>query len=408
MSTTHDIKLDLADTGEQLERLRLQHERDYLALDVLYRLSIACRSLATDREIFDLLCRELRSVFALDSCYIALCDLERPAVFRTALLYDEGLVEYRQNVEYGPISERMIGERVPILIGDLDDMRSTLNQHPTTFGNTAKLSRAWMGVPLQLDQDTLGVIALQSYTPNIFTKADHELLQRIGQVVAVALENANLIQHQRKLSHELAARVAARTEELAALSAITAEMVLQQPLPALLDQALARILPLLDVKAGNVRLYDQERGTLVLQAQRGLMPDDARAVAEIPVEGSHFGTIVRENRPLVIEHDLIQYALRKTPSPFDSLLGIPLRIGEQVIGSMALLDVKARTFESRQIDLAQLIGNQLAIASASARSASLARSARSAMRPIHRSICACCWTRSIRRCAISCSSMPSS
>src|SRR6266545_4222138 len=367
MSTTHDIKLDLADTGEQLERLRLQHERDYLALDVLYRLSIACRSLATDREIFDLLCRELRSVFALDSCYIALCDLERPAVFRTALLYDEGLVEYRQNVEYGPISERMIRERIPILIDDLNEMRSTLNQHPTTFGNTAKLSRAWMGVPLQLDQDTLGVIALQSYTPNIFTKADHELLQRIGQVVAVALENANLIQHQRKLSDELAARVAARTEELAALSAITAEMVLQQPLPALLDQALARILPLLDVKAGNVRLYDQERGTLVLLAQRGLMPDDARAVAEIPVEGSHFGTIVRENRPLVIEHDLIQYALRKTPSPFDSLLGIPLRIGEQVIGSMALLDVKARTFESRQIDLAQLIGNQLAIAITNAR-----------------------------------------
>jgi len=367
MSTTHDIGSELIHTDEQLERLRLQHERDRQAFDVVYRLSIACRSVATGREIFDVLCRELRSIFPLDSCFIALCDLERPDVFRTVLLYDEGLLEYKENVEFGPITERMIRERVPILIDDLEEMRSALNQRQTTFGNTAKLSRAWMGVPLQLDQSTLGVIALQSYTPNIFTTADHELLQRIGQVVAVALENANLIQHQRKLSDELAGRVAARTEELAALSAITAEMVLQQPLPALLDQALTRILPLLDVKAGNVRLLDRERAVLVLLAQRGLMPDDARAVPEIPVEGSHFGAIVRENRPLVIEHDLIQYALRKTPSPFESLLGIPLRIGDQVIGSMALLDVKARTFESRQIDLAQLIGNQLAIAITNAR-----------------------------------------
>ena len=54
----------------------------------------------------------------------------------------------------------------------------------------------------------------------------------VHQMVAVALENANLIQHQRNLSDELAARVSARTEELAALSAIAAEMVLQQPLPA--------------------------------------------------------------------------------------------------------------------------------------------------------------------------------
>src|SRR5204862_5666685 len=70
----------------------------------------------------------------------------------------------------------------------------------------------------------------------------------------------------------------------------------------------------------------------------------------------------RENRPLLIELDLVEYALRKAPSIFESLLGLPLRIGDHAIGTMALLDVKPRGFESQQIDLAQLIGNQLAIA----------------------------------------------
>ena len=170
----------------------------------------------------------------------------------------------------------------------------------------------------------------------------------------MALENANLIQHQRNLSDELAARVSARTEELAALSAIAAEMVLQQPLPALLDRVLARTLPLLGAAAGNVRLFDRDRDALVLLAQRGLPPDDARAVAEIPVSASLFGSIVRDNQPLVIERDLSEVALRKGPSAFESLLGIPLRIGERVIGTMALLDTQPRAFAAQQIDLAQV------------------------------------------------------
>jgi GAF domain-containing protein len=367
MSTSHDITPEPARIDTQIEQLRRQQDRDRRALDLIYGVSVACQGLTSDRAIFDVLCRELCAVFPLDSCYIALCDVGRTDAFRTALLYDEGLVEYEENAEFGPITAGMIRDRVPVLIPDLDERRDLSGQHATTFGNTTKLSRAWMGVPLQLGPDTLGVIALQSYTPAIFTLDDLDLLHRIGQVVAVALENANLIQHQRALSDALAARVNARTEELAALGAITAEMVLQQPLPALLDKALARILPLLDVQAGNVRLYDRQRGTLVLLAQRGLPPGDVRADPEVPVQGSHFGSIVRDNRPLVIERDLVQYALRKTPSQFESLLGLPLKIGDQVIGSMALLDVKPRAFEPQQIDLAQLIASQLAIAVTNAR-----------------------------------------
>ena len=67
-------------------------------------------------------------------------------------------------------------------------------------------------------------------------------------------------------------------------------MVLQQPLPSLLERTLARVLPLLDVRAGNVRLYNRERGTLVLLTQIGLPKGDARSVDEVPVDGSRIGS----------------------------------------------------------------------------------------------------------------------
>ncbi|HEX5692526.1 MAG TPA: GAF domain-containing protein, partial [Roseiflexaceae bacterium] len=210
MTSFSKINSEAWNADERLAHLHDEQMRDRRALDLLYRVGMACQNMNSDRAIFDILLRELQTVFALDSCYIALCDLDRPNMFRTALLFDEGQIEYVEGTEFGPITERMIRERIPLLIGDLNELRSTLDQYPTTFGNTQKLSRAWMGVPLLLDEGALGVIALQSYTPFQFTVDDHELLQRIGQVVAVALENANLIQHQRNLSDELAVRVSAR------------------------------------------------------------------------------------------------------------------------------------------------------------------------------------------------------
>jgi phosphoserine phosphatase RsbU/P len=175
-------------------------------------------------------------------------------------------------------------------------------------------------------------------------------------------EITEALEQQRRLSGELAERVEARTDELDALSAIAGEMVLRQPLPALLDRVLARVLPLLRAAAGNVRLYDREQGTLRLLAQRNIPPDDPRAAPLVPVDGSRLGSIVRDNRPLVVERDLAQQAFYKTPSRFESLLGVPLRIGEHVIGSMVLLDTRPRSYDAQQIDLAQLVGNQIAIA----------------------------------------------
>src|SRR5262249_25665141 len=222
-------------------------------------------------------------------------------------------------------------------------------------------------VPLLVGQDAVGVISVQSYTPNLYDEQDLDLLQRMGNVVGVALENVNLAQQQRALSQELADRVTTRTAELAILSALAEEMVRQRPLAELLDHALELILPLLDVKAGNVRRYDRELNALTLLAQRDIPPDDPRAVPSIAVADTTIGGIVRDNRPIAIEENLARYSLIKAPSQFQSLLGVPLRIGDQVVGSLAVMDTRPRHFDPQQIDMAQAIGNQIALAIAQAR-----------------------------------------
>ena len=106
----------------RLQTLTALRDRDHRALDVLYRVSMACRGMTSQRAIFDVLSRELRGIFTLDACYIGLSDMRQPGRFRWALLYDEGLIDYVENAEFGPITGRMVRERTPIFIADLDEV----------------------------------------------------------------------------------------------------------------------------------------------------------------------------------------------------------------------------------------------------------------------------------------------
>jgi GAF domain-containing protein len=352
----------LVTVERQRDEFRRQQERYRLALDTLYNISVACRGRNTFHEVFAVTCRELAAIFKLDACYLAVCDTSHPELFRAAYMIDEGQAEYLENVPQGRLTGLLVAHRAPLLFEDLLDLRDTLDRPPDRFGNEQKLSRAWMGVPLLIGQDAIGVISVQSYTPGAYDDADLDLLQRVGNIVGVALENVSLALRQAELSQALAARATARTEELALLSSLAAEMVLQRPLPELLDRALALILPLLRVPAGNVRRYDPVQDALLLVSHHGLPPNDPRAVASVPVQGTRIGSIVRDNQPLMVSGDLAQYALLPTPSRFQSLLGVPLRIGDQVLGTLSVLDTQPREFDAQQVDLLQVFGNHVALA----------------------------------------------
>ncbi len=365
--TTARRRQQVAELEHQLEELRDQQKRDRRALEVLYNVSLACRGRTSFRAIFEATYRELTAVFPLDACYIALCHTHRPDLFRAALLVDEGQTEYVENTGHGVLTGMLVRERAPLLFSDLAEERARLDEAPEPFGDDQKRSRAWMGVPLMLGQDAVGVISVQSYQAALYDATDLDLLQRLGNVVAVALENVNLGLHQRDLSLALAQRVTARTQELTTLGMLAAEMVLQQPLPHLLDRALSLAVPLLGLAGGSVRLLDEQRRNLILAAHQGFPDDYVRVAASIPLEDSPQGRVVRENRPQVVESDLPQQLRYGAAPPFESVLSVPLRNGERVVGTLNLLGKQAHTFDEQQVDLAQVIGNQIAIAVENAR-----------------------------------------
>ncbi|WP_420595704.1 GGDEF domain-containing protein [Deinococcus sp.] len=67
------------------------------------------------------------------------------------------------------------------------------------------LTHSWMGVPLEIEGQSAGVLSIQSYTRGEFTGDDLEFLRLLGNHLGIALENAVLRQ---RLEHE------ARTDAL--------------------------------------------------------------------------------------------------------------------------------------------------------------------------------------------------
>jgi GAF domain-containing protein len=351
---------------QQRAALRQQRARDRRVLEAIYTISLACRARPSLEEIFTIIYQELARLFDFDACFLALCDEMMNDHFSAALLVDEGVVEFATDSHYGPITGQIVREREPRLFRDLVAEHPDRPAGETMFGNLEKRSRSWLGVPLMVGTDAVGVISLQSYRVGVYDEGVRDLLQRIANVIGVALENVSLIDKQRQLSQALSAQVLARTEELDALSQIASLMVLRRPLAEVFDRALEVILGLFRLSGGNVRLLNGERDTLVLMAQRGFPERYSIHAARSPLLTSPLQAVVDQNEVQMVERewrarlDPLRFPPDIFPA-FEAALSLPLSINGTVLGTLSMFGAQPYRFSKHEIDLAQAVANQLAI-----------------------------------------------
>ncbi|MBO9310715.1 MAG: GAF domain-containing protein [Chloroflexus sp.] len=354
----------IGDLQRQRDALRRQQERDQRILASLYAIGLVARHRPPLRTLFETVVRELHNIFDFDACYLAFCD-ERPELFKAALLYDEGQIEFLENREYGYLTGLIVRRREPLLFRDLLTERDT-SLPPVPFGNTAKQSRSWIGVPLMISESVVGVISLQSYQPDLYNHETLELLQQIANVIALALENVVLVEEQDRLSRELTEQLTARRGELAALSTLAATLVDTRSFDDVLDQALAIAVTTLHFDAGNVRLLDETGTLLVLRACRGFSQEYIEQTRQIPLEISPLREVVTLLQPRVIHrdwqshYDPATFPLHLFP-PFESTINLPLFVGRRVLGTLSLFGFTPREPAPHELALAQSVANQIAI-----------------------------------------------
>jgi GAF domain-containing protein len=263
-----------------------------------------------------------------------------------------GLPEGFLGRKFGPASEMMQrGSRLePVIIGDVwNDER--FERVPGT-----EYIRGWMGVPLVVNEELIGLLNLDSRTPDAYTQERAVLVQTFANQAAVAIQNARLFESEQLRRQEAEnLRVAA--------SAITSSLDSKQVLETILV-ALKQVVP---YDSASMLLLD---GDMVrITAAKGL-PFPGLAVNQtFPATNRLLTAIHATGQPLILQ-DAQQDARFENWAAGDKIhgwMGVPLLIRGQIIGFITLDSYTTGSFDERSASLAQTFAHQAAAAIDNAR-----------------------------------------
>lgn len=155
-----------------------------------------------------------------------------------------------------------------------------------------------------------------------------------------------------------------RTRQLTTLNMIATTTNRSLDLQEILENSLDKIIEVMDFQAGAIRFLEAAQGKLVLRVSRGLPPDFIQNYKEISVHEMIAGQVATSGRPLTIE-DAKDSLHSNTPIfklGFVSVVAIPLKSKEKVLGTLTGASRAPRHFTQQDIELLTSIGNQLGIA----------------------------------------------
>lgn len=128
---------------------------------------------------------------------------------------------------------------------------------------------------------------------------------------------------------------------------------------------------IVDSEAASILLIDDRTNELYFAAATDIDPEDVKKLP-VPMEGSIAGTVYREDRPVILNNvsiDSSQYKAVRDPGSFvaTSLIGVPLRIREQVTGVLEAVNKREGEFDEADLQALTNIASQAAVAINNAR-----------------------------------------
>jgi GAF domain-containing protein len=304
----------------------------------------------------DLIARRTNHVMGTDSCSLYLLEpegeilrlrastrLARESLGRASLRLGEGLTGWAAK----------LGKPAAVREARLDPRFKLL---PETGEETL---RSLLAVPLTNRGRIIGAMNVQTTEPRDFSADEAELLMLIGDLAAGALDRAMIYD---SMNHRL--------EELTTLAKIsqtvTSPMVPDEMLELVAEMAAG----VMGTDVCSLQLIDAERGELVMRAAWS-RSQAYRRRPPLRIDEGISGEVIRTGRPAAVPDVRADPRYRfkdlARREGLVSLLSVPLKVREKVIGVMNSYVGRAVEFTPQQIALATTLANQTALAIENAR-----------------------------------------
>ncbi|HZA54109.1 MAG TPA: GAF domain-containing protein [Candidatus Udaeobacter sp.] len=277
-----------------------------------------------------------------------------------ASCWNLGENEWRAHVKAGQmtLADKVFESQKPLKILNVERDSA----HPADFARKYGLT-SYLGVPLSAKEEQLGVLGLYTKEEHEFTNQEIEFLNTLAGQAAIAIENARLYQEteRRRCEAEELARVARSLTETLDMTAVGERIV-------------TSVRELFGVQGSTLRLVQSDSsfhhlassGEVFSQTSAGrAMPSGMGLTSRAVVEGRPIWSRDTLNDPeIALSDEMREYQIR---SGNRSMIAVPLRAHEKLIGALTLADRTGRTYSDSEAALLQTFADQAALALENAR-----------------------------------------
>ena len=322
------------------------------------------RGLAQQLEfdaIIELVGERVREQFDATSMFIATYD---PATTMMTFRYelDEGRRAHTDPIPLGTgLTSEVIRLRAPVRLGTGDDAEA---RGAISSGTP---SESWLGVPILVADEVLGVLALESMDKNAYDESTERLLATVASSMGVALKNARLFDETKRLLGDADERAA----ELAIINEVQQGLAAQLDIQAMYELVGERLREIFDAQVLDIGVLDKADGLIhfPFTIERGVrFPDE-------PISPYGFRKHVMATRePMLVNERMAEAtaavggaAVLQGEAPL-STLWVPLTVGGEATGVISLQNLdREHAFTESDVRVLRTIASSLSVALENAR-----------------------------------------
>jgi signal transduction histidine kinase len=222
--------------------------------------------------------------------------------------------------------------------------------------------RAFMQVPIKIEDEIFGVFSADYLKPHIFSEQEKRLLTSLAQRAALAIENARLYEDTKM-----------RLAQVDALRETSDAIASTLDLDRLLNIIIQQATTLLKADGGMINLVDWEKMTDTVVATTGAVAATTGMGGSL--ETSLSGWVTRHNQPVISNNVPADSRVDQTAIVYveeQQILSAalaPLTIKDEVIGTLVVIGTEEgkERFNEPELDVLVSFANQAAIAIENAR-----------------------------------------
>jgi len=260
----------------------------------------------------------------------------------------------------GTVVGRVLLAGKPVQIADVE----ADPEYTFTKGQKAAGFRTVLGVPLEREGETIGVIILNRTKVRPFTDKQIALVQNFAAQAVIAIENTRLLNELRQRTDDLTESLEQQTATADVLRIISSSPGDLAPVfQAMLENA-TRIC---EAKFGNLALLDGSALRIVaLHNAPSALADARRREPVVDLKRSIAGLAISAKKPvhvadLAADERYVRSVLA-TAGGARTALVVPMLKEDEIIGTIAIYRQEVRPFTGKQIELVQNFAAQAVIA----------------------------------------------